>query len=58
MYCVWIDKCADGNVLFCENNKTKNENAPIGFLDEKADACKYFCDAGVSIFATGSSKFC
>ena len=58
MYCIWVDKGADSNVLFCENEMTKDGDEPIGFLDEKADACKYFSDAGVSVFASGSLKIC
>ena len=58
MYCVWVDKRSDMDILFCENEKTKGGDTQIGFLDADADACKYFTDASVHVFTTGSFKIC
>ena len=58
MYCVWVDKRSDMDILFCENEMTKDVGLLVGFLDEDADACKYFTDACVTVFATRSFKIC
>jgi hypothetical protein len=58
MYCVWVDDGAAGKVLFCENSLTKESRKPVGFLNEEADACEHFSDAGVSVTASGSFKIC
>jgi len=38
-------------VLFCENPQTKEstrDSNPIGFLDERAECCKYFTTLSVA----------